>query len=376
MRPGSLSKHLVAFCRFLRASGFSVGPGEEVEMFRVLGQWEFDSKQDFQLILSQLLCKSRPQQLEFPQLFEDFWQQIFASFNARIKPKPERASRGKPAKPATLMELKDWLYNKRTLDNEDTAFYSSQVSSKGRDLTGYHSKNIEELTRILALLAKEWASRPSRRKVRTKSGGEVDLRRVIRRNLTAGEIIDISFRENKIQKPRLILVCDVSKSMEVFSNFTVQLLYAFQTRYRSIETFVFGTELYHITKLLKHYSFKKALEMLTERVPDWSGGTRIGHSLDLLIRDYGSRLLHGKVIFLMISDGWDTGEIDLLEDSLKYIKRRVKKLIWLNPLAGKPGYKPEVKGMVAALPYIDYMHGVHDVRSLVAEFRSGIRYKI
>jgi len=341
-------------------------------MFIVLEQWGFDSQQEFQLILSQLLCKSRQQQLDFPLLFEEFWQQIFVSFKAKNKPVSGGSSKKKQAKPVSLPELKEWLYHESPTEQVETAFYSGGVSTKRPDLTSFHSNNIKELVRIVELLARNWASRPSRRKVRTKSGGQIDLRQAIRRNLTTGEIIDISFRENKRQKPRLVLVCDVSKSMEVFSNFTVQLLYAFQTSYRSIETFVFGTELYHISKLLKHHSFKQSLELLSEQVPDWSGGTRIGHCLDTLIRDYGSRLLHGKVIFLMISDGWDTGEIELLEDSLKYIKRRVKKLIWLNPLAGKPGFKPEVKGMVAAMPYIDYLHGVSDLRSLVSEFRSGV----
>jgi len=168
-----------------------------------------------------------------------------------------------------------------------------------------------------------------------------------------------------------VLVCDVSKSMEMFSNFTVQLLYAFQNSYRSIETFVFGTELHHVTRMLKHNSFKQVLNQLSDQVPDWSGGTRIGHCLNELIQGYGARLLHGKVIFLMISDGWDTGDIELLEQSMKYIKRRVKKLIWLNPQAGKPGFKPQVQGMVTALPYIDIFHGAHDVESF-----GDLRYKV
>lgn len=363
-KPGSLSVHLVAFCRFLRSKGFLIGPGEETEMFNILSQWNFHSLEDFRLVLSQLLCKSRQQQLEFVPLFEEFWQEIFTSFDNKIKAVSSGASKKKRPKPVSLPELKDWLYNKQALQEEETAFYSPGSSSKGYNLTNYHSENIRELVRLIELLAKDWATRPGRRKIQAKSGARPDLRQAIRRNLNFGEIIDLRFREPKLQKPRLVLVCDVSRSMEIFSNYSVQLLYAFQTIYRSIETFVFGTELYHITRLLKHHSFEKSLELLSEQVPDWSGGTRIGHCLDTFIRSYGTRLLHGKVIFLMISDGWDTGEIDLLEDSLKYIKRRVKKLIWLNPHAGNPGFKPEVKGMITAMPYIDYLHGVNNLKDL------------
>jgi uncharacterized protein with von Willebrand factor type A (vWA) domain len=333
-------------------------------MFNVLNHWSFDGVENFRLILSQLLCKSRQQQWEFSQLFDEFWQEILTSFDSKIKTAPSGASKRKRPKPVSLPEFKDWLYNKQSSVEEEIAFYNPGASSEGYNLANYHSDNITELVRIIELLAKNWATRPGRRKIRAKSGGQMDLRQAIRKNLSYGEIIDLSFRKPKVQKPRLVLVCDVSKSMEVFSSFTVQLLYAFQTVYRSIETFVFGTELHHITRLLKHHSFEESLELLSDQVPDWSGGTRIGHCLDTLIYKYGTRLLHGRVIFLMISDGWDTGEIDLLEDSLKHIKRRVKKLIWLNPHARGPAFKPEVKGMMAALPYIDYLHGVHQILDL------------
>ena len=357
IRPGSLSTHLVAFCRFLRSHGFNIGPQEELELFTVLSRSTFDQVEVFKLILAQLLCKSRQHYLEFGELFDQFWQDLFESFNT--KPNHSRARSGvkKSSKPATTAQLKSWLYNSRSKETRETAFYS-RGAGEGLELSDYQEEYIEELIRKVNKLAKEWASRPSRRKIKSKSRGQLDLRQMIRQNLATGEMIDVRFREKKIQKPRLVLVCDVSKSMELYSSFTVQLLYAFQNSYRSIETFVFGTELYHITKYLNNNSFRYSLEQLREQVPDWSGGTRIGHSLDTLIRDHGSRLLHGNVIFMIISDGWDTGEVELLTDSLRYIKRHVKKLIWYNPQASKPGYKPEVKGMVAALPYVDLISNI------------------
>ena len=318
----------------------------------------------FQLTLTQILCKSRKQQLDFPQLFDEFWQELFSSFDAKIKQLDNKSDKKRVAQAPSLVQLRNWLYRQPTSETEELAFYSAGKRTTTRDLSHIQSESVNELVRVIDELAKKWASRPSRRKIKSKSAGQVDLRQLIRKNLTKGEMIDIGFRDNKVQKPRLVLVCDVSKSMELFTNFTVQLLYTFQNSYRSIETFVFGTELYHISKLLKHHSFQLSLELLSQQVPDWSGGTRIGHSLDSLIKNYGSRILRGKVIFLIISDGWDTGEQQLLKASLSHIKRRVQKLIWLNPLASKPGYKPKVQGMINAMPYIDYMHGVHDIDSL------------
>ena len=332
-------------------------------MFAVFDLLPFREPEIFQLTLSQLLCRSRAHQLVFAELFDEFWQELFISLNAKVKPSKIRSHENVAKRATSLETLKNWLYNNQTLPTKEVAFQGRGVKSTNQDLSHYHARQIKDLVRIIEQIAKNWASRPSRRKVPSKSPGQIDLRQVIRKNLSTGELIDISFRENKIQKPRLVLVCDVSKSMELFSNFTAQLLYAFQNSYRSIETFVFGTELYHVTKLLKHHNFKHVLDHLSDQVQDWSGGTRIGHCLNDLIQNYGSRLLHGKVIFLMISDGWDTGDIELLEQSMKFIKRRVKKLIWLNPQAGKPDFKPQVQGMVAALPYIDIFHGVHDLET-------------
>lgn len=362
---------MVEFCRFLRSKGFLIGPQDELEMFAVIDKVPFRNMKSFQLTLSQLLCRSRAHHLAFPELFDEFWQEIFISFDAKVKLSKNKSPENTAKPAASLTALKNWLYNHQGSHTQEAAFLGRGVNSTNQDLSHYHAEQIHELALIADQMARKWATKRGRRKIPSKSRGQIDLRKVLRQNLSTGELINISFRENKIQKPRLVLVCDVSKSMEIFSNFTVQLLYAFQNSYRSIETFVFGTELHHVTRMLKHNSFKQVLNQLSDQVPDWSGGTRIGHCLNELIQGYGARLLHGKVIFLMISDGWDTGDIELLEQSMKYIKRRVKKLIWLNPQAGKPGFKPQVQGMVTALPYIDIFHGAHDVESF-----GDLRYKV
>jgi uncharacterized protein with von Willebrand factor type A (vWA) domain len=362
--PGSVTTHLVAFCRFLRSHGFTIGPKEELEMFSAIAQVGLHRVELFQLTLSQLLCKSRIQQLDFPRLFDEFWQQLFRSLDAKIKQSNKRGEKKDPAPSNSLVQLKNWLYRQKSSQTEELAFYGSEKQNNPEHLSHIQKENIQDFIRVIEEIAKKWASTPSRRKVKSRRAGQIDLRQLMRKNLTKGELLDIGFRDNKIQKPRLVLVCDVSKSMEMFTDFTIKLLYAFQNSYRSIDTFVFGTELYHVSKLLKLYSFRHSLEMLSSEVTDWSGGTRIGHSLDTLIRDYGKRLLRDKVIFIIISDGWDTGDQKLLESSMVYIKRRVNKLIWLNPQAGRPGYQPEVQGMITAIPFIDYLHGVHDLNSL------------
>jgi uncharacterized protein with von Willebrand factor type A (vWA) domain len=152
--------------------------------------------------------------------------------------------------------------------------------------------------------------------------------------------------------------------MKLFSNFTLQLLYAFQQSYRRLETFVFGTQLFRITPWLKEHSFEQAVMKLNEQVPEWSGGTNIGGSLSQFIEAYASQMLNKNCLLMIISDGWDTGDTEELAWAIGYIQRRVKKLIWLNPHASKPNFEPLVAGMQAALPYIDIFQGVHDLETL------------
>lgn len=367
IRPGSFSIYLVAFCRFLRSRGFNIGIHEVSQMFAALDSASSFNQGEFRLVLFHLLCRSRKDQLVFDELFEEFWQELFTSFDAKVKVRKAKTQK-RPAKNQSLKSLKNWLYNSNLEDTEETSFYSSGKGSSNPNLPEYQAKNIQELIHIVKLLSKKLASRPGRRKVSAKYTGQVDLRGMARRNINTGELIQLAFREPKKQKPHLVLLCDVSRSMELFTEATIQLLYAFQSSYHSIETFVFGSELYQVSKSLKQKTFKKALEELSDQVPDWSGGTRIGHCLDQFIINYGTRLLNKKAIILIVSDGWDTGEVDLLEASMAYMKRRVNKIIWLNPQADKPGYIPQVRGMVAALPYIDYLHGVSNLRSLVADY--------
>ena len=370
--PGILSEHLIDFCRFLRTKGFKLGSREETEALQALTHIPFSSMDDFKLLLKSLLTKTYAQRLNFDQLFQEFWWELFQAFDAKTK-KVEKPTSQKSA--ASLLELKKWLYREppKPEKTESTPFYSLGKGSS-QLLPDYQTHQITELAQVLRRFTEHWASRHSRRFITTsKTHTSLDIRKSLQKNILTGEMIKLFHKKPKLQKLDLVILCDVSRSMELFTKFTVQFLYAFQNNYRSIETLVFGTELYRISSWLKHHSFEKSLEILRQQVPDWSGGTRIGHALDQFIDKYGAQHLNKKTIFLIISDGWDTGDLQLLEWSMAYIQRRVRKLIWLNPQAAKPGYEPQVAGMKTALPYIDIFQGVHDLDSLRQWQQSGYR---
>ena len=152
--------------------------------------------------------------------------------------------------------------------------------------------------------------------------------------------------------------------MELYAAFLLQFMYAFQHVYSKVETFAFSTSLQRITQLLKQNDFHEAMNLLSEQNEKWSGGTRIGKSLNSFVNEYSAKVVDKKTIVIIMSDGWDTGDIDLLEHSMEAIHNKAKKVIWLNPLAGFSDYKPHVAGMKAALPYVNIFAAVHNAESL------------
>jgi uncharacterized protein with von Willebrand factor type A (vWA) domain len=218
--------------------------------------------------------------------------------------------------------------------------------------------------RLAAQIARRLATRRSRRLKPSRRRGRVDLRRTVRLSLTRGELIDLARRERKIQKTKLVIFCDVSGSMDLYSRLLLQFLYAMQNNLGRMETFVFSTRLHRITDDLRHASYRGALARLGD-VRDWSGGTKIGESLRAFNQGW-PKLLDRDTVVIVLSDGWDTGEPVILAEALRTMRRRAGKLIWLNPLLGSPDYQPLTQGMQAALPEVDAFLPAHSLESFRA----------
>ena len=169
---------------------------------------------------------------------------------------------------------------------------------------------------------------------------------------------------SRVQVPRkLVVLCDVSGSMEAYARALVLFLHALSRSGRGVETFAFGTRLTRLTRELIIRDPEGALEAASERVVDWSGGTRIGESL----RDFNltwGHLVDRRTIVIVLSDGWDTGEPDELSAEMLTLKRKAGRVIWLNPLLGNPSYEPLTRGMAAALPLVDHFAAAHNLASL------------
>jgi uncharacterized protein with von Willebrand factor type A (vWA) domain len=243
------------------------------------------------------------------------------------------------------------------------AAYSARDVLTTRDFAAYSDADVRAARRLIRQLAPRLATRKSRR-MHAGSRGEVDLRRSLRRAGRSGEIVDLARRHRRVARLELVALCDVSGSMDLYSNFLIQFLYALQRESRGVRTFVFSTRLFDVTELLRRESLDEALDAIARSVNAWSGGTRIGASLNAFNRDYARRLVGPRTVLMVMSDGWEREDAELLGREMAWLHRRARSVIWLNPLRGRRGYQPLAKGMAAALPHTDYFLEAHNLESL------------
>lgn len=365
-RRTSLSANILAFCRHLRTQGFHLGPSEELDALRALRIiGDSATAENFYLTLRATLTRSRQEQQQFDELYAKYWREVDKAVNSKIK--EEETEKGSPQpKAPSLQSLKSWLYGgKQTEEETELATYSGSEVLTEKDFAHFTVDELEEVMKIIRLLARKLATQYNRRQRTAHRPGAFNLRRTLRQNLRrGGEIIELGYVKPKRQRLKIVLLCDVSKSMDLYTNFLLQFMYGFQQLPQRLETFVFATQLTRVTEQLRQQAFPKALKNLQNTIPDWSGGTKIGSSLDAFVEDHGQRLLDRKTIFMIMSDGWDTGEGAVLAKAMSYIQCKTGKVIWLNPLAGHPQFTPEVQGMKAAMPYVDVFASAHNVESL------------
>ncbi len=367
----ALSSNLVGFCRHLRNQGLVSGIGEQMDALRALESIPLREQEPFRMALRTSLAKSTQEQEIFDEHFRKFWYVWESSGEFYRQPPGEEEERSKihvideRPKP-TFLSIHEWMNQDSESDEvRDSAGYSPFEVDTERDFSQFGSEELNEVIALINEIGKRLATRFSRRMRHSKRHGPMDLRRTMRLSLRrGGELIDLMHHRRRRQRLKLVLLCDVSKSMDLYSRFLIQFIYAFQTVYRRIETFVFSTSLHRITDQLKQQSMDEAVARISESVPDWSGGTKIGASLKQFVEEYSLKVVDPATVVLVISDGWDTGEVEMLSESMSHLKRSARSLIWLNPLKGSPDYEPTTRGMQAALPHLDLFASAHNLNSL------------
>ncbi|NAS11582.1 vWA domain-containing protein [Poritiphilus flavus] len=363
----SLSANIIQFGRFLRSKGYSIGPQEESDALNALGFLSMRKEDLFRQALKTVFSKNFYQFAQFEDLYREFWSELDRAQDSKLKKKQDKKTLQQSSlrKELKFQALKDWLNLNPSEEEQPTASYSDLEVLSRKNFSDLSPDEMELILSALKRIAKRLAHQKSRLRKRTKKSSHLDMKQTVRLNMrTGGEIQRLVFSEKKERKLKLVLLCDVSRSMELYSRFFVHLIYAFQNAYDKIETFVFSTALHQVSEILKNHEFGKAFAMISERVPQWSGGTTIGSCLMDFTTTHAHNLLDKKTIVFILSDGWDTGDHQSMENAMSVIYKKSKKVIWLNPLAGSPNFSPEVLGMKTALPYLDLLAPAHNLKSL------------
>lgn len=361
-----LSGNIVLLCRFLRKKNFNIATAEESDALKAISFLPINSEYYFQEALKAVLSKSEFQRTHFDDYYSEFKKQLEKAPDSKVKDVPEeKAQPEKKTKAAQFEALKDWLNLIPSGEEKEVAAFSDLEVLTKKNFLDLSEDEMRLMTRVLHKLARKMAHQKSRLRKKSKKHRQLDLKQTIRQNMRrGGEIHQLVFSEKKDRKLKLVLLCDVSRSMDLYSRFFIHFMYAFQNAYDKIETLVFSTALHRVSEILDNNEFDKAFRTISERVPHWSGGTTIGSCFQDFTQNYGHGLLDKKTVVIILSDGWDTGAPAVMKDAMKIIHKKSKKVIWLNPLAGNPDFSPESIGMQTALPYIDALASAHNLESL------------
>ena len=356
---------LVVFCRELRAHGLHVTPAEVVTATTALQVIDTADRDEVFLCLRSILTTSIDDFPIFEEVFKRFWNKSH-SLNSTAAVRVQSRSPTQTSKGLAFF-LEHWGSSFSTgAQPVKVPGASDTESAAKKDFSEFTNEELEEVSRLARRMVRRLARKPSRRWRPVRRGHRVNLRRSLRLSLkTGGELIDLTYKERRSKRTKLVVICDVSGSMDIYSRLLLQFIYGLQNSFAKVESFVFATSLARITGDLKNKTYKRALDRLAANIRGWSGGTRIGASLSTF-NDQWLRRIDKRTVIIILSDGWDTGEPEKLAAQLSLLKRRAGRVIWLNPLLGSAGYEPITRGMRAALPFINVFAPAHDLASLRA----------
>jgi uncharacterized protein len=352
----NLLENLLVFGRLLRREGIDVHPGRMLDVVEALAHVDLGERDEVYHACRALLVH-RPDQIAiFSRVFEAFWR-VRGAREGRADTPGDQA--GPPTEAiAVMLALDDPSTAGDSAGDAltpDTAVkvWSDRGGLADRDFAAFTADEIAEARKALGRLVWNPGMRRSRRWVRGR-GTRVDLRRAIAESLrSGGDVVTLPTRTRRVRPRPLVLLCDVSGSMERYSRMLLHFAHALTSRHQRVEAFLFSTQLTRITRQLNARRPDDALAAVSRSVPDWSGGTRIGAAIKEFHLRWGRRVLNGGPVVLLISDGWDRGDPEVLRAQIARLQRRCYRLVWLNPLIGTSGYSPLTRGLQAALPHVD-----------------------
>jgi uncharacterized protein with von Willebrand factor type A (vWA) domain len=368
---GNLLRHLVLFTRLLRLVGVPATPDQLVDLVQALPLLDLRHREEVKDAARAMLVTTREQAMLFDSAFDLFWQawttddQPASAENLQKAPLAEGDSEARDQERERIPEEGVGADNKNKPESETLAAYSAEEILRHKDFAELTKAEVHSVIQLIRQSPWHLEKHPARRNRRAAHGAQPDLRRVLRQGLRyGGEVMKFTWQRPKIKHRPLIVLCDISGSMERYSRFLLRFLYVVTNGLEQAEVFAFGTRLTRLTRLLRQSDMDFALKQAAEAVNDWGGGTRIGEALKVFNFVWARRVMsHGPTV-LIISDGWDRGDLGILRREMLRLQLNCRRLIWLNPLLGAAGYEPLAQGIQTALPFVDDFLPVHNLASL------------
>jgi len=368
----SVTVRIAGFMQHLRLNGFVVGPAETRTALVMLAQTGLAERDAVRLMLKTLLSSRHEEWRRFDDLFEAYWLR-----RGRVREGALAGDRQSERRQPTI-----WFDHPANGEaaatpqgsrDGSTGIESRLAASHDASLARTDMRHladpaeIAEAERLALRLARAMIYRLTRRLRAGASGARLDLRRTIHRSIPhGGEPIELSFRERPDRPVRIVLLLDVSGSMKPYSRFFLQFVKGLVAAWRDSDVYLFHTRLVRITDALRERDPERAMMRLSLMAEGFGGGTRLGESLKTFNSHYAKRALNSRSVFVMVSDGYDTGTPEILATELRRLRKRVRRVVWLNPLLGWRGYEPITRAMAAALPFIDHFAAAHTLDALAA----------
>jgi uncharacterized protein with von Willebrand factor type A (vWA) domain len=351
-----LVDNLLIFGRILRAAGFHTDAGRLADLTDALGHVDLAVREDVYHVCRALLVQRHDHIAVFDAAFAAFWRE----HHAQSTPQSVHETRSRESR-TEVIQFEDALASGSSDDTDADAapaeervmVWSDAAALGHKDFAAFTAGELAEARAALANLVWQPGARRTRRWVRGR-GARIDLRRAIAESLrSGGDLVRLPRRTRRVRSRSLVLLCDISGSMEHYSRMLLHFAHAVTQRHQRVETFLFSTSLTRVTRQLRAAGPDQALAAVSQSVAGWSGGTRIGAALKEFHQRWSRRVLNRGPVALLISDGWDRGDPAELGEQVARLQRSCHRLIWLNPLIGTADYAPLTRGLQAALPFVD-----------------------
>jgi uncharacterized protein with von Willebrand factor type A (vWA) domain len=370
---------LAGFSQTLRQNGFGVGLAETRDALAILASPAAMKPNTLKPALRSLFCATHSDWERFDEIFDAYWlgrhmrSRVVLSGAAPKAASPPRRLRGAgtPQGEASQFDHVERRNDIGDASSDGRARREGASSAEAISSTDLRHivdpEDIKKAHELAARLARTMRARLVRREQVRRRGRRLDLRRTIHRNVShGGTPIDLAWRRRKEKPLRLVILLDASGSMSLYTAFFVRFLHGVVDAFREAEAFIFHTRLAHVSPSLRDRDVERAVDRLSLMAQGIGGGTRIGESLATFNRWHAARVINSRTAVMIVSDGYDTGEPEQLGEEMRRLRRRCRRIIWLNPLIGWQDYSPQARGMRAALPFVDLFAPAHNLESLAA----------